>query len=175
MATKKTWNADRILSVSAIIVSACALVVSVVQTRIMQVQQEKSVWPHVRWYTQCSLKPDSTGDFAIHVTNKGVGPAIIEKVTLRLDGVDYPNDSIGKVIGKMIHQDLRDVSEVAFDQTVMLPNDNIACFESTNPKQAFKIAYVYLDEISNNGRFDIIINYRDVYGNKFISTGKTKF
>jgi hypothetical protein len=175
MAAKKSWNADKTLSISAIVVSLCALVVSIIQTNMMQKQQEKSVWPHVRWHTQMGYQPDSTGNFAIHVVNKGVGPALIKKVTYVLDGQKYPADSLGTVVEKMIKDSLRGVSETQFEQTVLLPNDNVIALELTNKTQAFLTTLIYLDKYLDKNRFDIIIEYEDVYGNRFVSTGKTKF
>jgi hypothetical protein len=175
MATKKTWNVDKILSMSAIVVSACALVVSILQTRIMQKQQEKSVWPHVRWYIYYGWGSDSTGSFSVKVANKGIGPAIIKDVTLTLNGQKYRSDELRKVVEIMSKQPITNSKEEQCDQIVLLPNDTINYFEVTNPKQAHEIAQIYAQDYDGKSKFDIIIKYSDVYGNEFVSSGNTKF
>jgi hypothetical protein len=175
MALKKTWNVDKILSVSAIVVSTCALVVSILQTRIMQTQQEKSVWPHVGWYIKSGWQSDSTGSFSIKVVNKGIGPALIKDVTLVLDGQKYGSDQLRVVIEKIGQQAISNVREEQCAQTVLLPNDTLTYFEVANEKQAYDIAKIFAKNYEGKTRLDIIIQYSDVYGNEFVSSGNTKF
>jgi hypothetical protein len=79
-------NAQNILAISVLLVSITAVVVSSVQARIMKEQQqimhqdfEASLWPHV----EMSFNYSVGTSFEIVVTNKGVGPAIIENFTIR--------------------------------------------------------------------------------------------
>lgn len=66
---------------SAIFVSIATLFVYMYQARIMQDQQHTSVWPYVEW-----LYNNANREFYITVENKGIGPAIITNVELKLDG-----------------------------------------------------------------------------------------
>ncbi len=175
MTRRRTNNTDKILSISAIVVSACALVVSIVQTRIMQKQQEKSVWPHVRWYVASGWGNDSTGNFSVKVMNKGIGPAIIKDVTLILEGTQYGSDELRTVLEKIGKQEILSANEEQCEQTVLLPNDIINYFEVVNPKQAYEMARIFAQDFYSKDRFDIIIKYSDVYGNEFVSSGNTRF
>jgi hypothetical protein len=168
-------NTEKIVAISAIIVSICALGVSILQTKIMQTQQEKAAWPHIRWYTQTGWEMDSTGTFKITVTNKGIGPALIKKVEIVLDSYRYTSDSIENVLRKMYNGPIGGVSQINFNQTVMLPNDAVDFFEFTDKRQAFEFAKIYNNVYETSEKFDIIIHYEDVYGNAFVSSRSSKF
>lgn len=92
---KKTFNADRIVAFTAILISVCALVVSFYEVRIMRTQQEASVWPFVL----IGQNYNSEG-FAITAMNKGIGPAKIESLILRVDG--EPLDSLNQLFVKTV-------------------------------------------------------------------------
>ena len=68
-------TSDKILTFSALFISCLALVVSVIQTRILQKQSQASVWPRVDLI-------DSSGPkhFDLYVSNQGVGPAIVSYI-----------------------------------------------------------------------------------------------
>jgi hypothetical protein len=69
----------------AVIISAMALAVGVYQTRLMQTQARASVWPYVTSGFRYSTFGDNQG-FDLHVTNNGVGPAIVRSTVVRFDG-----------------------------------------------------------------------------------------
>ena len=73
-------NPDMLIAYSAILVGLCALVVSIYEANIFRQQQKASVWP-------CLEFSFSTGDgFSYILKNKGVGPAIIKWVCVKVDG-----------------------------------------------------------------------------------------
>jgi hypothetical protein len=80
------WRPDRdlVLSLAAVVVSACALGVSLVQTAVMRAQQHAAVWP--RLTTALDANPDSA-TFALAVRNAGVGPAQVAWAQVTFDGV----------------------------------------------------------------------------------------
>jgi hypothetical protein len=73
---------------SAIFVSIATLFVYLYQARIMQNQLHTSVWPYVEW-----LYSNGNNQFIITVQNKGIGPAIIRDVTLKLDDAEMGSNS----------------------------------------------------------------------------------
>lgn len=177
MVGKKFWNLDKIIALSAMVVSASALIVSIIQTRIMKEQQQISVKPFIQWRTDVRWNSDSIGVFSIKIKNKGIGPALIKNAIIIFDGEKYPADGVSKVAQKILSEFTTDsilsLREETIDQTVVLPNDVVNLFEVTNPKVAFKLAKAYTF-IQSKRRFDIIIDYTDVYGNKFVSSGSSK-
>ncbi len=79
-------HAQNLLAISVLLVSITSVVVSSVQARIMKDQQrimhqdfEASLWPHV----EMSFNYSVGSSFEIIVTNKGVGPAIVENFTIQ--------------------------------------------------------------------------------------------
>ena len=88
------WRPDRDLAVSlaAIVVSACALGVSLEQTRVMRVQQHAAVWPRLTTSLDADLGPDSAA-LTLSVRNAGVGPAQVAWAQVTFDGApvaDWP-------------------------------------------------------------------------------------
>lgn len=77
------------VAVMATIISVCALAVSFYQAKLSRQQQLASVWPYV------SVNGYGSADSELHVwgirvINNGVGPAILERVELFLDGQSMP-------------------------------------------------------------------------------------
>lgn len=79
-AKRKRFNVD-VWTLTAIIVSFCALAVSIYESVIMSNQQYAAVWP----YLEPSVEYDNKG-FKFKIKNKGTGPAIIKDIELVLDG-----------------------------------------------------------------------------------------
>lgn len=84
------WRPDRdlVLSLAAVVVSACALAVSLVQTTVMRAQQYASVWPRLTTDLSVDLAADSLGrdSLTLTVRNAGVGPAQVAWAQLTFDG-----------------------------------------------------------------------------------------
>lgn len=69
------------IAIGALVVSALAMLTSLLQTSIQRNQERAMVWPHV------SAGPRYSGDgFAFVAENKGLGPALVHHVELRIDG-----------------------------------------------------------------------------------------
>ncbi len=79
------------VAVASIFVGFCALAITAVQTYIMREQQYASVWPSVSYGTgnSNSRASDSTAHFEFFITNRGVGPAIIEDFKIMYKGRLY--------------------------------------------------------------------------------------
>jgi hypothetical protein len=73
-------STEMIVSLSVIFVSIATLFVYVYQARIMQSQLHASVWPYVEWGTTNYKK------FEIIVQNKGIGPALVKNLQMKIDG-----------------------------------------------------------------------------------------
>jgi len=98
----KRLSSEKILAVMATIVSVCALVVSVFQVQSERKQQYASVWPNLSISIITRLEDDSTKNtMAFVVSNKGVGPAIVEEVRIWYKGqlCKDESDFSEKVVG----------------------------------------------------------------------------
>ena len=100
---KKFWNADKIISLSAFVVSIATLLALMYQIRLSgeqnelaQRQQElvrKQQYASVLPYLELRIGTNN-GDrlFEFLLYNNGVGPAFIEEVRIIYDGQEYPGN-----------------------------------------------------------------------------------
>lgn len=79
---------NQITSLVAIMISVIAMVLSIVEVSAMREQQRADVWP----YLEITQHYTSEG-FALRVTNKGVGPALVNSAAL-FDGDQEITDLI---------------------------------------------------------------------------------
>ncbi len=84
------WNTDKIVSISAIFISALTLYVTFEQFKISRAQQRLSVLPYL------SMGNYNTGgpNYKLVVKNDGIGPAFIESVTMIYKGKKFETDLI---------------------------------------------------------------------------------
>ena len=102
---KKFWNADKIISLSAFVVSIATLLALMYQIRLsgeqnelaqrqqelVRKQQYASVLPYLELLTGTN-----NGDrlFELILYNNGVGPAFVEEVRIVYNGQEYPGDPL---------------------------------------------------------------------------------
>ena len=96
---QETRRASRYDAVIATLVGLCALCVSAYTAHVQRQQVRAAVWP--------ILEFDSSNAPDIHFTlaNKGVGPAIIRHVIVRVDGQQVRNwkEALGRILGPGEH------------------------------------------------------------------------
>jgi len=87
MARKKSyWKSERLLSLTAMVLSFVTLIIFIYQTNLMRSQNYLSILP----YLQFSVLDDNfENNLALILKNHGVGPAILESVTLEYQGKRY--------------------------------------------------------------------------------------
>jgi hypothetical protein len=133
----ETRRASRYDAVIATFVGVCALCVSAYTAHVQRQQVRAAVWPILEYET--SNAPD------IHFTlaNKGVGPAIIRDVIVRVDGQPMKNwvAVLEKLLGPGKHpaaeSDMNGhVLSAGESMTILTPhdaNDNPLTFDKSNP------------------------------------------
>lgn len=79
------------IAIGALVVSAIAMLSSLLQVNVQRSQERALVWPHV------SASSSYSGEgFAFVARNKGLGPALVRRVELRID--DKPVAGWGAVL-----------------------------------------------------------------------------
>jgi len=78
---KMKWDADRIVSISAMLVGVGSLFIVLYQTSLMREQAKASVLP----YLMIAYNSSEAGSY-IALRNVGLGPARIERISVRHDG-----------------------------------------------------------------------------------------
>ena len=134
---QETRRASRYDAIIATLVGLCALCVSAYTAHVQRQQVRAAVWPILEFDT--SNAPD------IHFTlaNKGVGPAIIRHVIVKVDGQPVGNwkEALGRILGPGEHllseSDMRGhVLAAGESMTVFTPRDaenNPLNFDKSNP------------------------------------------
>ncbi len=133
---KETRRASRYDAIIATLVGLCALCVSAYTAYVQRQQVRAAVWP--------ILEFDSSNTPDIHFTlaNKGVGPAIIRHVIVKVDGKPVRNwrEVVEKILGPGHLASESDMSGYVFaageSRTVFTPRDpenNPLNFDKSNP------------------------------------------
>src|SRR6266487_3739257 len=134
---KETRRASRYDAVIATLVGLCALCVSAYTAYVQRQQVRAAVWP--------ILEFDSSNAPDIHFTlaNKGVGPAIIRHVILKVDGQPVRNwrEALEKILGPGEHlgseSDMNGHVFAAGESITVFtphdPEDNPLNFDKSNP------------------------------------------
>ncbi len=132
----ETRRASRYDAVIATLVGLCALCVSAYTAYVQRQQVRAAVWPILEF---------DSGNGPIHFTlaNKGVGPAIIRHVIVKVDGQPVRNwkEALEKILGPGEHlgseSDMSGhVFAAAESRTVFTPHDaenNPLNFDKSNP------------------------------------------
>ena len=84
-------NTDRILGISAMVISILTLVIFIYQTDIMRVQSKLSVKPRLSFSTNY-FSNDSIIRIDGMVYNKGLGPAIVDSIYVDFEGSRFEMD-----------------------------------------------------------------------------------
>jgi hypothetical protein len=84
---RATFTTDRIVGLSAMVVSVGSLFVIVYQTHLMRQAQSASVLP----YLMLGVQSNSEGAY-LTLANTGLGPALIESVHIRHEGRTFDED-----------------------------------------------------------------------------------
>jgi hypothetical protein len=108
-------------SIAALAISALALAVGAYQTRLMQTQARASVWPYVVLGFHYAEKGEHP-EFALHVDNNGVGPALVRSVQVSFDG--KPIEHWKDIFPLLLEHGTIDASISGLRSVVIPPNTN---------------------------------------------------
>ncbi len=153
---------EYLVAATALFVSLSTLAVYIYQAKVMKEQQHVSVWPYLEWYS------GNVSDFHVTVKNKGVGPALIRKVEMTVDGkpVRSATELVTAVRGP--NWTLPGIINSSLEDRVLAPGEEISpilipdvtagrAFEADLRKHAFRLR----------------VTYCSVYGDCWITDGTT--
>lgn len=133
-ASSSKFGSNAIVTLAAILVSVCALAVSVYQAKIMRDTQRASVWPFVE------VLPSNTQNGAwLGVTNKGVGPAIIKAVHLEVDG--QPFQRWQTMFDELVPADTLNFVWSSVTGRVLAPNEEVRAIQ-LHPEDARRVGRI---------------------------------
>ncbi len=163
-------SSDKIVSISAILISISTLIVLIFQTRIMREQQRLSVLPHISIYNERTGTPE----FQIVMVNNGIGPAFIEAVNIKYDDQDFDQ---GLTVFLAENADgfdtLKNVLYSDIYRGQMIPaGQKIPLLEVDNSQESSNALSRMLGQLMRKG-FDLEIVYASIYGEKWKINGET--
>lgn len=156
---KTKSHVEYLVAGTALFVSLTTPLVYMYQAKVMKEQQHVSVWPCIEWNTT------NVGDYHLSVTNKGVGPALIRKVEMTLDGKAVANNR--ELVTAVMGPDWTLVYYTSSLQgRVLTPGETVMPFRIPDEGigRAFEV------ELRKH-QFELRITYCSVYGDCWVSTG----
>lgn len=150
-------NHQALTAVGAMVVGLAALFVAWDQARVMRAQQHGSVMPVLQMDGYLSYH-DGMQSIGLRVTNSGVGPAIIETITLMRDG--EPDDEFERVL--TLAPDNRNISWSTMIGRVLAAGDDVVPIELSWPADGPQRAEI-ADLTAEWSRWDVSVCYCSVF------------
>lgn len=156
-------KSEMIVAFAAIFVSLATLLVYLYQARIMQNQLHTSVWPYVEW-----LYSNAENQFVITVENKGIGPAIVKRVEMKLDGSQVHGNAA--LFKKLLGRNNFDFINSTVEGRVILPGEKVEMVHVYDSAAAHAIDSLLLWDNSKH-TFELEICYCSVYDDCWKTNG----
>ena len=168
----KKINPDRIVSISAIIVSVGTLLLILYQTNLIQKHQKASVMPSL--FIGYGVSGEDDIKETIWVSNQGLGPAFIENVNIIHEGEIYNTDPYG-YISTIESNDKSTYINRLNSGRIIPANEGITIYEKitdSTSKIVISNFFAFSYEIDrmpthNINKAVIEIVYKNVYGDKW--------
>ncbi|MTB50219.1 hypothetical protein [Lewinella sp. W8] len=176
---KKLLSSDRLLSLTAILISILTLAVFVYQTNLIREHQYTMALP----YLSLSNYYSGTISYQFRLTNQGIGPAFIDSCIVRYGEEEYPslvdylNDRLGEndsiiffqadVYPGQVLQSERNVLMIQMLDKKM--KTDLGLEEADIPENTPRGART-LYQLINNDSLDIRVYYSSVYGERWLLT-----
>ncbi len=162
----KKISTDRILGISAMVISVLTLLIFIYQTNIMRVQSKLSVKPRLDFTT--SQDGDSTHYvFKEIIQNKGLGPAIVDSIYYRYRGVTHSLNTeslIESQVPKLMDYGTLIQHAVLGKGTTLLAGEEKTIFTYRMPRQNLDSVLSYLKiGIHDDAPFPIEVIYTSIY------------
>ena len=160
--TKKFWSSDKILSISAMLISLLTLIVFLYQTNLIRKQQYMSVLP----YLEMGNYGTNTNNYKYIVENNGVGPAILKSVKVTAASGRIYTDIIDYVEANLTPKDTLGYHHSNLSPGMLLPEKETIYPISVYDKKIKSGKRLY--DILNADSLKIEIEYESIYGEKWV-------
>lgn len=158
---------DRLIGLSAMIISILTLIIFIYQTNIINTQSKLSVKPRLSLSSIESTK-DSIVIFEEAIQNKGLGPAIVKKASIEYKGETFPLDFDEFISRKFPEHekyvDLLQTSGISENSTI-LQNETITIYKMEIPmsklSEVVKYFEVDLENMEPSWNFELV--YSSLY------------
>jgi hypothetical protein len=161
----KFWNADKIVSFSAILISLATMGVYIYQTHLIQKQQNASIMPYLRM--GYSFDEDR---FEFMLFNEGLGPAFIEEVNTYYNGKKYSKKDVPdffqteyQKVDSTLNMSYSNVSQ---GMLFAAGSEIIIISQRKSLKNTEKLKKIFF-----NKKIEMEVIFTSVYGEKWITRG----
>ncbi len=168
--TLKKLNTDKILGLSAMLISICTLIVFLYQTNLIKEQQYMSVYPYLTLGNNGSF----TADYEYSLTNNGIGPALISSVKVSAKNGKIYTD-ISPYVQEIIlneHDSLFGFYHSNLFKGMIIPAGGKIDIIQTIDKRLETSNRLY--DILNDTALIIQIEYESIYGELWEVSNKSK-
>ena len=149
---------DKIVAISAIVISISALFVSIYEAGLMRKSQRAATWPFIE-----ILHTNLDNYFALKVYNTGVGPAKIRDFKITINNVEIDEMAFRDTLRNHLGPDA-DITWSAVTGRVLPPGKDIAFFEIQDSLSLRKIR-------NANVNLEIALCYCSVFDQCWVSKG----
>ncbi|MEO1711714.1 MAG: hypothetical protein AAFU60_00050 [Bacteroidota bacterium] len=162
-------NADRIVAISAMLISLLTLIIFIYQTSLIRQQSRLSVTPRLILEADINVESeDSLAYLTVFLENKGLGPAILEEGWIEFEGEKYPLNFLGFVEEaylEMLEYGDFNLSAPIDPGTTFSPEEGHTFFEFNFPESRLEEFLVDFLQLEQNGMFpfDIVLRYASIY------------
>ena len=114
------------IAIGALLISALAMLTSFLQVSLQRNQEKAMVWPHVS-----ARQSFTSNGFAFVATNKGLGPALVRRVDLFVDGkpVQGLNGTLVAVLGKNHGYGWDKLQANDLEDTILAATESVVLFQ----------------------------------------------
>ena len=177
MAAKIKWNSDRILSLSAMMISFITLVIFIYQTNLMSRQNHLSILPYLSLTTSNSPVDNR---FSLSLENHGVGPAIIESITMKHQGESYDLSDFNNEVFTFLKakvptlDNITVISYSTLDKGMAIPvNISYSVMEVKDSQKDYLLLRNSLKNLLDDGlSFEIV--YKSIQNERWMISNNTK-
>ena len=162
---KTNWNTDRIIGLSVMMISLLTLIIFIYQTNIMRAQSRLSVTPLLS-FNQAESISDSTYRIKCSIKNKGLGPAIVESVTIIYEGERIKvrfADFFDTYFGKFTQYANLESETHLSKGTTLSAGEEVNFFTVSVSRSVLQEFMDYAGFDDNNPPFDIEVLYSSIY------------
>lgn len=166
---KKFWTSEKILSVSAILISLGTFFSIVYQNQLLRKQQSASVLPYLEiWNSQ------NVGRYQLILMNNGIGPAFVRDVRVVYQDSTYQNDPYGffASVIKPMDSTLKNVYYSNIIPGRLIPaGERVEMIGVENSEESARTLASFF---ASGEKVRVEIEFESVYGERWIAAGMSQ-
>ncbi|MFD2517258.1 hypothetical protein [Salinimicrobium flavum] len=162
------WENQKLLSITAVLISIGTLLVFVYQTNLVRKQQYMSVFPYLEFQNHSVLSPN----YKLVLKNKGIGPALITSRNIVIKGKTYDLD-----LGMYLEENLVSGDTAYFNITNIRKGNLISEKEGIDlvvlEPNTSRSGLEKLHGLIYNDSLEFVVEYESVYGERWQVSSKS--